>query len=501
MIGLKKFRDLTINEKIGRAILYTSLLALLISSGSIIVFEYFAFRRAALDNLVFTGEIIGSGITGAVAFGDAAAADLVLSRLSDQPSIIAAQVYDNQGKPFATYVRSNDNFGFPSVPFGDKKFIAGGHLKSFQGIYYRKDRIGTIYLESDMRRVHRRLTRYSVIVLTVLLLLLPFVYLVSKLMEKLISDPLRDLAVVAEQIATKKTYTLRATYNARDDIGRLIQAFNYMLDSVDTRDKKLVQQAEELWRSNKELEQFAYISSHDLQEPLRKITTYSQLLEMEYKDKIQGNGQRFINNICTCVDRMRNLIDDLLAYSRATRAEQRIEKIDLRQVLAEIINDLEFSIKENNARVVFDTLPIVQGNVFQMKQLFQNLISNAIKFHGAEPPLVRVTGRQEDHKWVFGVHDNGIGIESRYFEQIFKVFQRLHRREIYPGTGIGLAICKKIVEQYGGTIWIESTPGKGSTFYFTWPLEVTPSLLVPSATAPKVIDGNASGSVHDQVQK
>ncbi len=252
-------------------------------------------------------------------------------------------------------------------------------------------------------------------------------------------------------------------------MGRLTATFNEMLATIEERNHTLVKQAEELWRSNKELEQFAYVSSHDLQEPLRKITTYSQLLEEKFKDNIDPDSRKFIENIGTSVTRMRNLINALLTYSRLDRSERKWDQVELAQILKEVMIDLEAAIAEKNAAIIFDPLPSVRWNAFQAQQLFQNLIGNALKFGGQQAPAIYISCSPRDAGWLFGVRDNGIGIDKKYVEQIFKVFQRLHPRHIYPGTGIGLAICKKIVEQRGGKIWVESEPGKGSIFYFTLP--------------------------------
>jgi light-regulated signal transduction histidine kinase (bacteriophytochrome) len=299
----------------------------------------------------------------------------------------------------------------------------------------------------------------------------PFVYLLSERLRQIIVTPLEDLSRLAHEVAAEKSYSFRAKVVGNDEVGRLSATFNEMLDTIEERDQTLMKQADALWRSNKELEQFAYISSHDLQEPLRKITTYSQMIEDKFKDDADPETKKFVENISASVARMRNLISALLAYSRLDREERKLEKVDLAQILKDVLNDLEAAISEKKASVVFDALPVVNWNPVQAHQLFQNLIGNALKFISTESPAVYISCSPRDADWLFGVRDNGIGIDKKYVEQIFKVFQRLHPRHVYPGTGIGLAICKKIVEQRGGKIWVESEPGKGSVFYFTLPLQ------------------------------
>jgi len=201
------------------------------------------------------------------------------------------------------------------------------------------------------------------------------------------------------------------------------------------------------------------------------VTSYLQLLERRYKDKLDSDAQEFINYAVDGSNRMKTLINDLLAYSRVGTRGKEFTLINCEEVLERVLSNLEVSIEENQGKVTHDPLPGVMGDDAQLESLFQNLIGNAIKFHGENPPRVHVGVKKEDKKWVFSVSDNGIGIDPQYFERIFIIFQRLHSREEYPGTGIGLAISKRIVERHGGRIWIESQPGKGSTFYFTLPIQ------------------------------
>jgi len=226
---------------------------------------------------------------------------------------------------------------------------------------------------------------------------------------------------------------------------------------------------EDLARINAELEQFTYIASHDLKEPLRMISNFAQLLEKRYKDKLDEDANDFIKFITEGVVRMQDLINSLLAYSRIGKNYKEFEKVDLNDVLKDTIDNLKQIINETNAEIIHDSLPSLFADKYQLIQVFQNLISNAIKFRGIDPPLVHISSRLDSKHWVFSIRDNGIGIKSKDFERIFVIFQRLHAKDEYDGTGIGLSICKKIVEQYGGKIWVDSEVGKGSTFYFSIP--------------------------------
>jgi PAS domain S-box-containing protein len=231
-----------------------------------------------------------------------------------------------------------------------------------------------------------------------------------------------------------------------------------------------------LARSNRELEQFAYIASHDLQEPLRMVGSYTQLLEQRYGSVLDEDGREFLRYAREGANRMRALIDALLSYSRIDTRAQTFRPVTMDQVLDLTLTNLRASIAAANATVVRGPLPSVEGDPVQLGQVLQNLIGNAIKFRGPNPPHIWVSAERKGPVWQFAVRDDGIGIAPEYQDRIFIIFQRLHSREEYPGTGIGLAVCKKVVERHGGRLWVESTgtPGQGSTFYFTVPVERAP---------------------------
>jgi len=233
-----------------------------------------------------------------------------------------------------------------------------------------------------------------------------------------------------------------------------------------------------LARSNQELEQFAYVASHDLQEPLRKIAGFTELLANRYKGTFDEKGESYMAYIVDGATRMRSLINDLLGYSRVMRSTRELADTDCSAVLSRVLRDLEPAIKESNAEVVCGPLPVILADQSQLGQLLQNLIGNAIKYRGAAPPKVVINALQQQGGWLFSVTDNGIGIAPEFYERVFAIFQRLQTRTEYPGTGIGLAVCQKIVERHGGRIWVESTVGTGSTFFFTMPLTVKDSEMI-----------------------
>ncbi|OGP66331.1 MAG: hypothetical protein A2W27_12100 [Deltaproteobacteria bacterium RBG_16_44_11] len=230
--------------------------------------------------------------------------------------------------------------------------------------------------------------------------------------------------------------------------------------------KKLTQ---ELERSNTDLAQFAYVASHDLQEPLRMVTSFVQLLQHRYQGKLDKDADEFISYAVDGASQMQRLINDLLKYSRVGTHGKTLEPTNCNIVITHAISNLSKTIKEADAIINIDHLPTISADYTQLVQLFQNLIGNAIKYHGKKQPEILIRATNKGDNWLFSVRDNGIGIDKDYIDKIFVIFQRLHNKSQYPGTGIGLSICKKIVERHGGRIWVESKPGQGSTFYFTIP--------------------------------
>jgi signal transduction histidine kinase len=234
-------------------------------------------------------------------------------------------------------------------------------------------------------------------------------------------------------------------------------------------EQRVAERTAELKWSNDELRQFAYVASHDLQEPLRTVSTYTQLLARKFEHVLEGDATQYVQFIVESVQRMHTLLSDMLTYSRVNDLlTDTVRTIDCTGVLQWVLMNLSAAIRETGATITHDPLPKVQADETQLVQLFQNLIGNAIKYRGPEPPRIHVSARPEDGSYVLSVRDNGIGIDPQYHDRVFGIFKRLHGRE-YPGTGIGLAICKKIVERHGGRIWVDSKSGEGATFSFTLP--------------------------------
>jgi two-component system, sensor histidine kinase len=277
---------------------------------------------------------------------------------------------------------------------------------------------------------------------------------------------------------TKGDFRQKAKIYSRDEIGVLANNFNAMAEELErlgqenrevnnSLEKKVHLRTVELESKNKELEQFAYVASHDLQEPLRTTSGFAELLQKQYRSKLDGNADKYLDYIVQASDRMKILIKDLLDYSRIGK-EKKARQVDCNMLLDVVLADLDKVMKESGARIRAVSLPVLHAYPTELKLLFQNLITNSIKFRRKEEaPEVNIAATRENGHWKFSFRDNGIGIENKFLDRIFIIFQRLHNRSQYEGSGIGLAHCKKIAELHGGSIWAESTPGKGSNFCFT----------------------------------
>jgi signal transduction histidine kinase len=294
-----------------------------------------------------------------------------------------------------------------------------------------------------------------------------------------VTKPLIRLRDASRKLAAGEL-TYRVHITQKNEIGELGQAFDQMGESLLKKEAQLREYAAQLeqrveertvdlTRSNADLAQFAYVASHDLQEPLRMVSSYMQIIEQRYKDKLDAPGIEFIGYAVDGASRMQMMINDLLTFSRVGTKGKPFKPTDCEAIFNQTLTNLQMAIADSHAVITHDPLPTVLADDTQMGQLFQNLISNAIKFRGTEPLRVHVSAQEKEREWVFSVRDNGIGIDPQYADRIFVIFQRLHTKEEYPGSGIGLAICKRIVERHGGKIWVVSQLGQGSVFYFTIP--------------------------------
>lgn len=495
------FHNLPIRRKLVVAFLGITSAALLLACTAFIVHEMNEFRAALARNLTVLADALGKNCTAALSFANEGDAEETLQALSFEPSVVSGGLYTDQGELFARYPQRGHEANFPSSPGIDGPSFEGDHLLLFRPVELNEKRIGTIYLKASLQGVRDRIRSYIGISGMVLAGALLVTFLLSAGFQRIISEPILNLVDASKLIIVKKDYSVRVPQKTADELGQLTNSFNQMLADIQERDQELVDantelhqqidaralaeeqlkvlneqleqrvadRTEELQRSNQELEQFAYVASHDLQEPLRMVSSYMQLIERRYKGKLDADADQFIDFAVDGAKRMQLLIQALLAYSRVGSRGKPLEPTSCSAVLAEVLSNLQIAIEESGATVTHDRMPTVMADSTQLSQLLQNLTSNALKFRGTEAPRIHIGVEKEDDHWKFSVSDNGIGIEKQFFDRIFVIFQRLHTRSEYPGTGIGLAVCRKIVERHGGRIWLESKQGKGTTFYFTIP--------------------------------
>jgi signal transduction histidine kinase len=463
-------RDKPIRQRLMSILRLTSGVVVVLTCACFLAYEFLTFRHTTRTNLSTLGRIIATNTTASLAFRNESDAREILSALRAEPHVVGAALYDKEGKLFAHYPADAPAAAFPPAPAPDGYRFEHSHLAGFEPVAQEGNaRLGTLYLRSDLTAVYGTLRVAGAVAVLVTGVSMLVAFLLAASLQGTISRPILALAETAKSVSDRHDYSVRAPSAGKDEVGVLTDAFNQMLSRIEGQDQSLRKVITELDRSNKELEQFAYVASHDLQEPLRMVGSYVQLLGKRYRGKLDADADEFIAYALDGALRMQRLIEDLLAYSRVGTRGAAFVPTDANAALQAALASLKLAIEECDAAVTSDALPTVPADPGQLEHLFLNLVSNAVKFRGAEPPLVHISAARADGGWRFSVQDNGIGIEPQYFERIFVIFQRLHARADYPGTGIGLAIAKKIVERHGGHIWVESQLGRGATFCFTLP--------------------------------
>ncbi len=463
-------RDKPIRQRLMAILLLTSGVVVVLTCAAFLAYEFVTFRQTTLKNLSTLGGIIAANSTASLAFQNEGDAGEILSALRAEPHVVAAALYDKDGKLFARYPADLPVAAFPAAPDRDGYRFEHSDLVGFAPVAQASNpRLGTLYLQSDLTAVYGTLRLAGAIAALVMAVSLLVAYLLSATLQGTISRPILALAETAKSVSDRSDYSVRAPKLGGDELGLLTDAFNQMLSRIEDQDRARGQLITELEHSNKELEQFAYVASHDLQEPLRMVSSYTELLERRYGDKLDDKAREFIGYAVDGAVRMQRLINDLLEFSRVSTRGKALQPVDVTRVLGTVRANLSVAIQDAGALVTNDDLPTVMADETQLVQLLQNLIGNAIKFRGRDRPHVHVGAQATATEWVFAVRDNGIGIAPEYFERIFVIFQRLHARDEYPGTGIGLAVCRRILDRHGGRIWVESEPGHGSTFYFALP--------------------------------
>lgn len=477
---MRFFENRPIREKLMMGMLITSSVVLFVACAIYFIYEYASFKKALVEQTAILGEMCAANSTAALKFGDAEDAQSVLSTLSADPNIVSAILVNHRDTVLATYPE-----GLRVAPDSIPDFRPGFHfnssrLEGFIPVIHDGEKIGGLYITAKMDAIYDRLELYSLIALGVIVLSLFVSYLLSVTIQRNISRSIVSLAHTANIVSTNKDYSIRAQKYDNDEIGTLTNTFNNMLSEIEKQndqitafnqdlEAKVKQRTQELETAYEEMESFSYTVSHDLNAPLRKIDTFIDSF-LGRNDTIDEESRKIFEKITTNTTRMRTLISDLLTFSQLGKKELVRQVVDMKAMVATIFDDLRKSEEGRKIELILCDLPPAFVDELTINQVWVNLISNALKYSKTrEKSTVEVCFREERDAIIYYVRDNGVGFDMKYYEKIFAPFQRLHAQKDFEGTGVGLAIVYRIVTRHGGSIWAESEPEEGATFYFSVP--------------------------------
>lgn len=478
-----KVRSYSIRQKLTWMNMLVSGAALLLACAAFATYELTYFRTTMVRNLAIQAQIVGGNSASALLFNDPESARNTLSALRAAPNIMSAAIYTPSGRPFAVYLRDPGNrvsdLIIPPTQPGSYRFTES-ELILIRVIEFQGKRIGTVEIHSDLGEIRAGLLRYAGIVAVVLVMSLMAALLFSSFFQKATARPIAHLAETARIVSREKKYSIRAPVpESRDEIADLIDAFNQMLAQIQARDTALQTARDELELRverrtaqleavNKELESFTYSVAHDLRAPLRHIQGFSDALIEECSQQLDEISRTYLSRIADSTRRMHQLIADLLGLAHVGRQQLHLHATSLTRLTNDVIRDLEDEIRGRNVEWRVGNLPVVECDPGLMKQVFFNLLANAAKYTRPRDRAVIEVGQMKiDGECVFFVRDNGVGFNMKYVHKLFGVFERLHRREDFEGTGVGLATVQRILHKHGGRIWAEAEVDRGATFFFT----------------------------------
>ena len=487
-------RDWPIKQKLTAILLLISGLVLLLTSAAFVTYEVVAIRQTTLKNLSTLGRVIAANSTASLAFANEADATEVLSGLRGEPHIVAAGLYDKDGRLFARYPAVLPGDDLPTTPQKDGYRFEHGYVIGLEPVAeVGNPRLGTLYIKSDMKAVSRTLRLSAAIGAGVMVISLLAAYLLAALLQGRISQPVLALAETARAVSTRQDYSVRAPKLGEDELGVLTDAFNHMLERIEDqnrelrryateleqrvadrthelqeRNEALRRNAAELLAANQELDAFAYSVSHDLRAPLRSIDGFSQVLLEDYAAQLDDGGRDALHRVRAATQRMGTLIDDLLKLARVTRAEMRTEVVDLSGMARDIADELQRATPARQVEFAIAPGLKARGDPRLLRVALENLLRNGWKYTAKQPrPRVEFGSIEVNGERPFMVRDNGAGFDMKYADKLFGVFQRLHSAAEFEGTGVGLATVRRIITRHGGRIWAESAVDQGATFYFT----------------------------------
>lgn len=463
---MKALANLSIRNKLVGIVLVSTLLSVVAGFALVIRNSQLNFQEDLLDDTHLIAQLFGEAVGSMVAFQDFDSAQDEIDGLKGLPWITDAYFYGVDGGLLVKYVGSDGLSPPAEIPEGEVTEHTADYAYSFRPISYEdpgtgeEELVGTFFVRSTKEAYKQRVRQMVIYMLLLMLAVVAAAVALAYLLQGVISNPILHLAAIAKRVSTAADYSARVEKPGNDEIGVLYDGFNTMLEQIQRRQ-------EDLERSNRDLDQFAYVASHDLKAPLRAISTLSGWIEEDLHDKLSDEAREQMQLLRSRVERMDHLIEGILQYSRAGRLDSRGERTDIGKMLRELVELL--SPPESFRVKIEPDMPTMVTKRLRLEQVFSNLITNAIKYHDRRDGEVEITARRQGRFYEFSVRDDGPGIAKEHHEKVFMMFQTLQPRDQVESTGLGLSLVKKLVEEEGGSIHLESAPGQGATFRFTWP--------------------------------
>jgi signal transduction histidine kinase len=470
-------QNIPIRRKLMTVCLLTSGAVLLLTCGAFIAYEVVTLHKNMIQGYLTRAQIIAANSTAALAFQSESDAADVLGALKTDRRIVAACIFDSAGKVFAEFPTNAPAGTFP--PAGGTSGYRNGGLQIFCPIAKGDRKLGTVYLQTDLSTLTDRYRAYAWLAAVIIATSLLLAYLLSRLLQTQISEPILSLADTAQAISKHRDFSVRARKFGDDELGLLTDAFNQMLTEIQAQDQaikklntgleqRIAERTAELESANHELEAFSYSVSHDLRAPLRAVNGFAGIVLEDYGPQLPPEGRQLLERIRDRGQQMGELIDDLLAFSRLGRQPVVRQTVDTRPLVQNVLDELKPLREGRPIELRLGNLPPCQGDPALLKQVWVNLLSNAIKYtRGREPAIIDIGSTPDAGRTVYFVRDNGAGFDMQYANKLFGVFQRLHRTTEFEGTGVGLAIVQRVVQRHGGRAWAEGEVNRGATFYFT----------------------------------